>query len=103
MYTWGMDAAMVHERLRQHISQFYALGVERLAVFGSVAHRQNTRGSDLDILVRFQAGKKTFDNYMDVKFLLEGLFPGIGIDLVLESSLKPAIRDRVLAEARDVA
>jgi hypothetical protein len=98
-----MDAAMVHDRLRQHLSQFYALGVARLAVFGSIAHQQNTEASDLDILVRFHAGKKTFDNYMDVKFLLEELFPGVDIDLVLESSLKPAIRDRVLAEARDVA
>jgi len=98
-----MDATMVYDRLRQHMSQFHALGVERLAVFGSVAHRQNTQASDLDILVRFQTGKKTFDNYMDAKFLLEELFPGVGIDLVLESSLKPAIRDRVLAEARDVA
>ncbi len=94
---------MVHDRLRQHMGHFHALGVARLAVFGSIARQQYTEASDLDILVRFHSGKKTFDNYMDVKFLLEELFPGVDIDLVLESSLKPAIRGRVLAEARDVA
>jgi len=40
---------------------------------------------------------------MELKLLLEDLFPGVAVDLVLESSLKPGIRDKVLSEARDVA
>ena len=37
--------------------------------------------SDIDILVEFEKGKKTFDNYMDLKFFLEEIF-GVEVDLI---------------------
>jgi hypothetical protein len=73
-----------------------------MAVFGSVARDDATDASDIDLLVRLDEDYKTFNNYMDLKFAIEGLFPVSRVDLVLEETLKPAIRDRVLAEARDV-
>ena len=79
------------------------MGVKRLAVFGSVARNSTSDSSDLDILVRFKKNKKTFDNFMDLKFFLQEIFPEVRIDLVLEDSLKETIRNRVLSEARDVA
>ena len=59
--------------------------------------------NDLDVIVVFAPGSKTFDNFMELKSLLEELFSGTRVDLVLESSLKPAIREKVLSDARDVA
>lgn len=90
-------------RLKTHLDDFSLLGVERLAVFGSVARDAATDRSDIDILVRFAPAKKTFDHFMGLRMILEDLFPDQKIDLVLEDALKPAIRSRVLAEAADVA
>jgi predicted nucleotidyltransferase len=59
--------------------------------------------SDIDVLVCFRESAKTFDNYMDLKFYLEGLFPGRRIDLVLESALKPSLREGILSETLYVA
>jgi predicted nucleotidyltransferase len=59
--------------------------------------------SDLDILVKLDERRKTFDTLMDIQFVLEDLFPETNVDLVLEDALKPAVRDRILSEARDVA
>ena len=59
--------------------------------------------SDVDVLVRFEEQRKTFDNFMEVRFFLESIFPGMRLDLVLEEAIKPAIRDRFLSEATDVA
>ncbi len=43
----------------------------------------------------------SFDAYMDAKFLLEERLHR-HVDLVLRHTLKPALRERVLAEAVDV-
>ena len=40
---------------------------------------------------------------MELRFLLEDLFPGRRIDMVLENTLKPAIRPYVDASVRYVA
>ncbi|MBI5051286.1 nucleotidyltransferase domain-containing protein [Candidatus Micrarchaeota archaeon] len=70
----------------KHIKQYK---VKRIGPFGSSLRDKQRKGSDLDFLVDFE--KPTFDNYMDLKFLLERLFHK-KVDLVTENSLKPAIR-----------
>jgi uncharacterized protein len=75
-------------------------GVKSLHLFGSVARNEATEKSDLDFVVNFE-GSTTFDRYMDLKIFLEDLF-GKKIDLAIENSLKPQIRQRVLEESIDV-
>ena len=75
-------------------------GARRLAVFGSYARGDHTPSSDVDVLVEFETA--TFDNYMDLKFALEELL-GKQVDLVVIGSLKPALRETVMAEAKYVA
>ena len=75
-------------------------GVKSLFLFGSVARNESTPESDLDFVVDFD-GVITFDRYMDLKIFLEDLF-GKKIDLAIEDSLKPQIRQKILEEAIDV-
>ena len=70
--------------------------VKSLGVFGSFVRGEATDNSDLDLLVEFK-GDVTFDNYMDLKFLLEDLF-NRKIDLVIKEDIKPQIRERILEE-----
>ena len=51
-------------------SQIKSFGVRRLGLFGSFVREQQDDGSDIDILVEFQQGRKTFDNFLQVIFLL---------------------------------
>ena len=85
---------------RQELDQY---GVEQIGVFGSCVAGTMREDSDIDILVRFHESARTFDNYMDLKFYLERIFPGRKIDLVLESALKPSLREGILSETRYVA
>lgn len=71
------------------------MGVRRLGLFGSAARGETTDASDLDFLVEFE--KKTFDGYMDLKFLLESLF-GCPVDLVIAETIKPRLRPFILKE-----
>jgi uncharacterized protein len=75
-----------------------ALGVERLALFGSMARGTARADSDLDFLVRLK--HHTFDSYMDVKLLLEDRL-GRPVDLVLENTIKPRLREPIMREAID--
>ena len=73
-----------------------SLGVRRLGLFGSAARGSSGPNSDLDFVVEFEA--KSFDRYMDLKLLLEGLF-GCRVDLVLSDGIKPRLREAILGQA----
>lgn len=88
----------VFEVIRDAAPVLRSLGVQRLALFGSMARGSARADSDLDFLVRLK--HDTFDAYMDVKFLLEDKL-GRSVDLVLEETLKPRLRQPILQEALD--
>lgn len=71
------------------------LGVRELGVFGSFARGEQSKDSDVDVLVDLET--KTFDSYMELLFFLEDLF-GRSVDLVMKGAIKPRIRDRILSE-----
>ncbi len=56
-------------------------------------------GSDIDILVEFEKDKKTFDNYMDLKFFLEDLFK-CKVDLVIAEAIKPDLKPYILGNVK---
>lgn len=70
--------------------------MKTIGVFGSVARSEETEQSDLDLLVEFSkpVGFVTFIKLEN--FLTERL--GERVDLVTADSLKPMIRQDVLAE-----
>ena len=80
-----------------HHEELMALGVRRYGLFGSFAREQSTEQSDIDILVEFEPDQKTFDNFMQLAFLLEDLL-GREVDLVTIESLSPHIGPHILKE-----
>lgn len=72
-------------------------GVKKIGIFGSFARGEERSDSDLDVLVDFEEGRKTFDNYMDLKFYLEELF-GRKVDLVTVNALRPRLKTAILRE-----
>ena len=74
-----------------------ALGVRRIGLFGSHARGEAHETSDLDFLIDFEPGRKSFDHYMDLKDLLESLFEA-RVDLVLTETLKERLREGILRE-----
>lgn len=72
-------------------------GVERIGIFGSFVRGEERPESDVDVLVEFREGEKTFDHYMDLKFYLEDIF-GRKVDLVMKGAIKPRLREPILSE-----
>jgi len=79
---------------RIHIQNF---GVKRLGLFGSAVHNSLTEKSDIDFIVEFNAGSKSFDNYIDLAFFLESLFER-NVDLLTYDSLTESFKSRIQGE-----
>lgn len=87
--------------IQMKLSTLNAFHIVRLALFGSHVTGTAKPESDLDILVDFEDGQETLDNYMDLKFALEDMFHR-KVDLVITNTIKPALRDSILRSARYV-
>ena len=72
-------------------------GARRVRVFGSVARGEETRSSDLDLLVEFEPGRSLLDQIALAQDLEDLL--GREVDVVTEKGLHWYIRDRVCREA----
>lgn len=82
-------------------AEIRALGVQRLALFGSVLRDEAGPDSDVDLLVQFAPGQKTYDRFIALAELLETRL-GRRVELVTTDALSPFIGPRILAEAQDV-
>jgi predicted nucleotidyltransferase len=100
-----MDPATKEDLLRlirEHQQEIKQFGVKRCGLFGSYVRNQHTSKSDIDVLVEFEPGLKTFDNFMSLAFFLEDLF-GRKVDLVTAESLSPYIGPHILDEVEYAA
>jgi hypothetical protein len=84
---------------REHVLAIaLAHGARNLRVFGSVVTGLDHEGSDLDLLVDMPRGTSLLGVVglqLDIQDAL-----GVKVDLCTERELHPALRERILAEAR---
>jgi predicted nucleotidyltransferase len=86
-------------RLKPNLS---LLGVNKLGVFGSTVRGEQTKDSDIDILIDFQADKETYQNYLSACDLLEAAFKRSKLDIVTYNGLSPYIGEQILSEVEYV-
>ncbi|HEX2077538.1 MAG TPA: nucleotidyltransferase domain-containing protein [Longimicrobium sp.] len=95
------DKSDVLRRLTSASARIRALGVRRLALFGSFVRGEQRSGSDVDLLVEFEQDQKTLTNFMGLADLLEELL-GRKVQLVSRDGLSPHIGPHILKEAEHV-
>lgn len=78
-------------------SRLKALGVRRIGLFGSFVRGEQHPDSDIDLLVEFEPGGKTFDTFMELSFFLEEILQH-RIELVTAESLSPYLGPHILKE-----
>ena len=83
--------------LAKHQHELQQFGVRRWGVFGSFVTGLQSDRSDVDILVEFEHGKKSFDNFMRLALFLEQQI-GRRVELVTPESLSPHIGPHILRE-----
>ncbi len=94
--------ALLHA-LTLHRNEIKSFGVKQLGIFGSfVKDTAIHNDSDIDFLVDFEPGKKTYDNFMELSFYLEELL-GRKVELVTPQSLSPYIGPHILKQVEHVS
>ena len=90
------------ETLKAHAAEIRAMGVTRLALFGSNLRGDNRANSDIDLLVDLDADRHlSLIDFAALRLRLCDLLGG-EVDLVQRDQLKPFLRDAIIDEARDI-
>jgi predicted nucleotidyltransferase len=97
MISDPINLATIRATLHQHLPILEARhGVVSLGVFGSRVRGDERPESDLDVLVTFRRNPGLI-RLVTLEDELADLL-GVRVDLVLADSLKPHVRNRILAE-----
>jgi predicted nucleotidyltransferase len=83
--------------LHQNQMRLKALGVTKIGLFGSFVRGEQHHESDIDLLVEFEVGRKTFDAFIQLCFLLEEVLQR-KVELVTMEALSPYISPYILKE-----
>jgi len=94
-----MKSDDIFQTIVKNQSALSHLGVSRIGLFGSAVRDEAKPESDLDFLVEFRPGEKSYDHFFELAELLENLF-GRKVDLLTVESVSPILRKRILEEAR---
>ena len=91
----------IFRRILDEQNQLLSYGVNNIGLFGSFVRGDQTPTSDIDILVEFHPDKHTFDNFMEVAFLLEKILDR-KVELITLEALSPHIGPHILREVERV-
>ena len=92
----------LEKKLAAHRNELRKMGVISLAVFGSVARNESTQQSDIDLLVDFDRDVGLF-HLFEIQHRLEEIIGVPKVDLIQKGAIHPALRERILSEAVNVA
>ena len=84
-------------QIRTLLPELLKLGIKNIGIFGSVKRGEETKESDVDILIEFQPGRKNYQNLIKIKEILEDELKR-KIDLVQIDGLSKFIGPKILQE-----
>lgn len=82
---------LIATTLEQQKPTLRTFGVTRIGLFGSSVRTDATPTSDIDMVVEFDPGKKTYRNFIGTATHLESVF-GKPIDLVTPQAISPHMK-----------
>jgi len=89
------------ELLKQNEQKIKSFGVCKIGLFGSYVKNSQHNSSDIDLIVEFKEGKKSYSKFINLAWFLEELL-GRKVDLLTNKSLSPYIGHHILKETEYV-
>ncbi len=99
--TKKLSREEIFEFLENHKIELKNFKVKRLGLFGSFIRNEQSEESDMDFMVEFEKGGKSFDNFMNLIDFLENAF-GYEVELITPESLSTYIKPYVEREVQYV-
>lgn len=85
-----LDKEQILSLLKENEVQLRKFGVKKICLFGSFVRNEQHDESDLDFLIEFEQGNKTFRNFVNLAYYLEELF-NKKVEIVTTGALSPYI------------
>lgn len=90
-----MDREDVLRLLQENKKTIRGFGVSSLVLFGSYARNEQTKNSDIDLLVEFVPKEYSIDNHLGLLYFLEDLFKK-KVDLVKKHMVREELKEEIL-------
>jgi uncharacterized protein len=84
--------------INSHKTDLNQYGVSMIGLFGSYAREEQTKKSDIDLLIEFIPEQENFDNFMAICDYLAQLFKNEKVEIVTKNGLSPYIGPKILKE-----
>ncbi len=88
--------------LQANRTQIKSFGISLLGVFGSYARNEQTDTSDVDLIVEFEKGEKTYKKFIGLVYYLEGLLKR-KVDVLTFQSISPLLKEQIEKEVTYVS
>ena len=92
----------IFKKLETIRNELYKLGIIEIGLFGSYIRNEQSKESEIDLLIDFEPEKENFDNFMAAYDLFEKLFKNEKIEVVTKNGLSPYIGPKILNEVQYV-
>ena len=90
------------EILHANRVQIKSFGISLLGIFGSFARNEQTDTSDVDVIVEFEKGKKTYKEFIGLVYYLEDLLKR-KVDVLTFQSISPILKEQIEKEVTYVS
>jgi predicted nucleotidyltransferase len=97
-----LNKQIIIGQLKQHKPAIEKFGVSSVGLFGSYVRNEQRDDSDVDILIQLKEDKSTLDNFLNVCWLLDELFPGKKVEVATQNGLNKRLRPFILNEVEYV-
>lgn len=84
--------------LKTHKHELSKFGVQTIGLFGSYLRNEQSGRSDIDLLIDYEPGKESFDNYIAAYDVFEKVFKNEKIEVVIKNGLSPYIGPKILKD-----
>jgi hypothetical protein len=97
-----LDKKEIKQKIREKDLLIRKYGISKVGLFGSYVRGQQRENSDIDILIDFEEGQETFDNFIEVCAIFDSIFKGKKVEVVTINGLSPYIGPHILKEVEYV-
>lgn len=89
-----MSITDVRSHLESQKDVIKKFGIKRIGIYGSVARNEDSLDSDIDLLLDFEPGRKTYKNFFNSSMFLESLFSR-PVDITTPQAIHPRLRQYI--------
>ena len=92
---------VILQKVRDNKEEIRKFGITRIGLFGSFVRGEQNVDSDIDLLVEFVKGKKTFRNFIGFSEYMESVL-GNKVEVLTPESVSPYIAPYIKNEVKYV-